>query len=94
MFFKRKPKQEMEECEIEEKKMLKLQAFKEFLSDAGEQRSLWIGFYSAWYKVVREKLPDYLQKDIENEFHYYTLGFFIGRMIQAILVICGVSIRM
>jgi hypothetical protein len=51
-----------------------------------------MGFYSAWYKVIREKLPDYLRKDIENEFHYYTLGFFIGRAIQAILIICGVGV--
>ena len=90
MFFKHKPKRK--KWEIEKEKLLKAQAFKEFLSDASEWHSLWMGFYSAWYKVSREKLPDYLQKDIENEFHYYTFGFFIGRMIQAILVICGVGI--
>jgi len=90
MFFKHKPKRK--KWGNEKEKLLKAQAFKEFLSDASEWHSLWMGFYSSWYKVIREKLPDYLQKDIENEFHYYTLGFFIGRMIQAILVICGVGV--
>jgi hypothetical protein len=90
MFFKHKPKRK--KWEVEKEKLLKAHAFKEFLSKTGEWRALWMGFYSAWYKVIREKLPDYLRKDIENEFHYYTLGFFIGRAIQAILIICGVGV--
>ena len=80
--------------EAEQEKILKAKAFKEFLSDTSEWHALWMGFYSSWYRVIREKLPDYLRKDIENEYHYFTLGFFIGRMIQAILVICGIEAGM
>ena len=90
MFFKPKQKK----WEAEQEKLMKAHAFKGFLSDTSEWHSLWIGFYSSWYKVVREKLPDYLRKDIENEYHYFTLGFFIGRTIQAVLLICGIEMGM
>ena len=90
MFFK--PKRN--KLEIEQEKLMKAEAFRGFLSDTSERYSLWMGFYSSWYKVVREKLPDYLRKDIENEYHYFTFGFFIGRTIQAVLVICGIEMGM
>lgn len=69
-------------------------AFKEFLSESGEWHALWMGFYSAFYKGNREYLPDYLKKDIENEYHYYTFGFFLGRVVQTILVLSGIDLAL
>jgi hypothetical protein len=91
MFLKHKSVQE--KWKLAKEELLKAHAFKEFLSEASEWHALWIGFYSAFYKMNREKLPDYLRKDVENEFHYYTFGFFIGRVIQTILAICGIVIE-
>ena len=58
----------------------------EFLNDTGEVHALWFGFYSAWFKLKRDKLSNDLQTDIKKEYQYFTAGFFIGRLIQAILL--------
>lgn len=64
----------------------------EFLSEAGEAHALWFGFYSVWFKLKREKLSDELKEDIKKEYQYFTLGFFIGRVIQALFVFLGIRV--
>jgi hypothetical protein len=64
----------------------------EFLSECSEWHALWLGFYSSFFKIRREKLPEYLKEDIRREYHYYTFGFFIGRLVQALLVLMGVRL--
>ena len=59
----------------------------EFLSDTGEVHALWLGFYSAWFTLKRDKLSKELKEDIKSEYQYFTGGFFVGRTIQAILVL-------
>lgn len=72
-------------------------AFKEFLSETGEWHALWLGFYSSFYSLKTEELPDYLKKDVQNEYHYYTFGHFLGRITQAVMAIIaakyGINIR-
>ena len=63
----------------------------EFLSDTSEVHAMWFGFYSAWFKLMREELSDDLKRDIKHEYQYFSAGFFIGRAIQAILVFFGVN---
>ena len=61
----------------------------EFLSECGEWHALWFGFYSIFFKLRREGLSEELKKDIQREYHYYTLGFFLGKVIIAALAIAG-----
>ena len=63
----------------------------EFLSDTSEVHALWFGFYSAWFTLNREKLSKELEGDIKTEYQYFTAGYFIGRVIQAILVLSGIN---
>lgn len=60
---------------------------KEFLNDTGKVHALWFGFYSAWFRLKRDKLSVDLKEDIKKEYQYFTAGFFIGRLIQAILIL-------
>ncbi len=64
----------------------------EFLSDTSEIHALWFGFHSAWFTLRTEKLSDELKEDIKREFHYYTAGFALGRLIQGLLVLAGVNV--
>lgn len=61
----------------------------EFLSETSEWHALWFGFYSAFYKLCKDKLSEELKRDIKNEYHYYTLGFFVARVVQAGLASAG-----
>lgn len=63
----------------------------EFLSDTSEVHALWFGFYSAWFTLKRDKLSVELKKDIKKEYQYFTAGYFIGRVIQVILVLFGIN---
>ena len=65
--------------------------FSEFLNETGEWHALWFGFYSAFFKLKREKLSEELKSDIEREYHYYLIGFFLARVAQAILIAVGIS---
>ncbi len=62
----------------------------EFLSETSEWHAIWFGFYNAFFRLRTEKLSEELQKDIKNEYHYYTLGFFLARIVQAGLVSAGI----
>ena len=62
----------------------------EFLSDTSEIHAMWFGFYSAWFKLMRGELSDELNEDIKYEYQYFSAGFFIGRVMQAILLFFGV----
>lgn len=64
----------------------------EFLSDTGEVHAMWFGFYSAWFTLRREALSEKLKKDIKKEYQYFTAGYFIGRVIQGLLVLGGIFI--
>lgn len=64
----------------------------EFLSEASEVHALWHGFFRSWCSVFRDEVPEEAKKDIETEYHYYTLGYFLGRIVQAILVFSGIRI--
>ena len=59
----------------------------EFLSDVGEVHALWYGFYSAWFTLSRTELSDELKKDINKNHHYFTAGYFVGRVIKKILAL-------
>ncbi len=59
----------------------------DFLNDTGEVHALWYGFYSAWYTLDQDKLSEELKKDIDENHHYYTAGYFIGRGIKKILAL-------
>lgn len=63
----------------------------EFLNDTSEWHSLWFGFYSAWFTLNREKLSKEHKEDIKTEYQYFSAGYFIGRVIQAILVLSGIN---
>ena len=63
----------------------------EFLSDTGEVHALWFGFYSAWFTLKRDKLSKELKEDIKKKYQYFTVGYFTGRVIQAILVFSGIN---
>lgn len=63
----------------------------EFLSDTSEVHALWFGFYSTWFTLKRGKLSKELKEDIKTEYQYFTLGYGIGRGIQAILAFLGVT---
>lgn len=63
----------------------------EFLNDTSEIHALWFGFYSAWFTLKRDKLSKELKEDIKTEYQYFTAGYFIGRVIQAILVFSGIN---
>lgn len=64
---------------------------KEFLNDTGEVHALWFGFYSAWFRLKRDNLSADLKEDIKKEYQYFTAGFFIGRLIQAVIIFGGVN---
>ena len=68
----------------------------EFLSETDEWHALWFGFVFSWKfldGLRREKIPEDSKKTIEKEYHYYTLGFFIGRVVQtAIVAAFGVTV--
>jgi len=70
----------------------------EFLSECDEWHALFFGFCSSWkfWKGLRkEKIPEEAEKTREKEYHYFCLGFLIGRGIQvAIAVICGVTLTL
>jgi len=67
----------------------------EFLSECSEVHALWYGFFYSWKSLSRVKLPDGVKEEIEKEFHYYTFGFFIGRAVQAaILLITGATLTL
>jgi len=73
-----------------EKDILKLKRYyelREFLSEYSEWHALWLGFCFTWKKITPDRLPKYLQNDVEKEYHYYLFGEFIGRIIQAISII-------
>ena len=57
----------------------------EFLSDVGEVHALWYGFYSAWFTLDRGELSDDLSRDIDENQHYFSAGYFIGRVVKKIL---------
>lgn len=63
----------------------------EFLNDTSEVHALWFGFYSAWFTLKRDKLSTELKEDIKTEYQYFSAGYFIGRAIQAILVLSGIN---
>jgi len=62
---------------------------KEFLSEPNEAHALWYGFFFSFSKISRasiattNRVPKETVELIKSEWHYYTLGFFIGRMVQA-----------
>jgi len=59
----------------------------EFLNDTSEVHALWFGFYSAWFTLKRNELSEELNADIEKNHHYFTAGYFIGRVIKRIMVL-------
>lgn len=61
--------------------------FKEFLSEISEIHAIWLGFYSSFFTLKIEELPDELKKDVKTEYHYYLLGHFTGRTAQSIILI-------
>jgi len=61
--------------------------FKEFLSEISEIHAVWLGFYSSFFALKIEELPDDLKKDVKTEYHYYLAGHFLGRITQTIVVI-------
>ena len=64
---------------------------REFLSEPSEVHALWFGFFSSWFKLRRDKMSEELNKQIEDEYHYYTVGFFTGRVVQGVLVALGAN---
>ena len=71
--------------------MKELALAREFLSEPSEVHALWFGFFSSWFKLRRDKMSEELNKQIENEYHYYSAGFFVGRVVQGVLVALGVN---
>ena len=63
----------------------------EFLDEPSKWRALWFGFYSSWYRLKRDNMSDELKEQIMNEYHWFTAGFFIGRVVQGIGVLLGVG---
>jgi len=58
----------------------------EFLSEPEELHALWFGFLFSWRAFRRElfsQIPEEFQNEIKRQYNYYTLGFFIGRVLQA-----------
>ena len=73
--------------------MTRYNLLKEFLNEADEVHSLWFGFYSSFRSLRRLRLSAEQKENIKNEYHYYTLGFFVGRMIQmGLFGVCGLKI--
>ena len=66
---------------------------REFLDEPSEFHALWFGFFSSWFKLRRDKMSEELNKQIEGEYHYYSAGFFVGRVVQGLLVLLGVKWR-
>lgn len=66
--------------------------YEEFLNEPGEVRALWFGFYSSFFRLRRARMSEELKEQIESEYHYFTAGFFIGRILQAVLVLLGVRL--
>lgn len=71
--------------------MTKEKILQEFLNETGEWHALWFGFYSTFFKLKREKLSKELKADIEREYHYYTLGFFLAKIVQVLLISAGIA---
>ncbi|MCK4329272.1 hypothetical protein KAX02_05465 [candidate division WOR-3 bacterium] len=65
---------------------------REFLSEPSEFHALWFGFFSSWYKLKRDDMSDELKEQIINEYHYFTAGFWIGRVVQGIGVILSIPL--
>jgi len=65
---------------------------KEFLSEPAEVHALWFGFYSSFFRLRRARMSPELRKQVEREYHYFTAGFFLGRIVQAVLVLLGVKL--
>ena len=59
----------------------------EFLNDTSEVHALWYGFYSAWFTLDRTEVSAELNKDIDENHHYFTAGYFVGRVIRKILTL-------
>lgn len=64
---------------------------REFLSEPSEFHALWFGFFSSWFKLKRDDMSDELKEQILNEYHYFTAGFYMGRVVQSIGVLLGVG---
>ena len=67
---------------------------RELLSEPSEFHALWFGFFSSWYKLKRDNMSDELKEQIINEYHYFTAGFWIGRVVQGVLVLSGIKMVM
>jgi len=65
---------------------------KEFLSEPSEVHALWFGFYSSFFRLRRARMSEELREQVESEYHYFTAGFFLGRVVQAVLVLLGVKL--
>lgn len=65
---------------------------REFLSEPSEVHALWFGFFSSWFKLTRNNMSDELKEQIVNEYHYFTAGFWIGRVVQGALVLLGINL--
>jgi len=81
----------LSEAEKIVQRIKKSRALYEFLSEESEWHALWLGFYSAFRRVKPEALPQHLKKDVRKEYHYYLLGHFIARCVQAALVAAGIA---
>jgi len=55
---------------------------REFLSEPAEWHAFWFGFYSSFFRLRLRNRG--LREEIEKEYHYYTFGFFLGRLCQII----------
>ena len=65
---------------------------REFLSEPSEVHALWFGFYSSFFRLRRARMSEELREEVEREYHYFTAGFFRGRIVQAVLVMLGVKL--
>lgn len=69
-------------CMVTFKEARKHHLLGEFLSDSSEVHACYFGFYSAWFKLRREVLSAELKEQIKREYHYFSFGFFVGRLLH------------
>jgi len=67
----------------------------EFLNETDEWHALGYGFFHSWKGLRTGKIPEEAKKTIKKEYHYYLLGYAIGRAVQAtIIAVCGVTLTL